>query len=212
MKREILERKPFLVMEGGTCAGKTTQIGKIRSNYPDWEYFREPGGTEFGEAMREAVQQNFDWEINPVAALLAYSAARANLVREKIGPLLEAGETVVLDRYWYSTAAYQGSGEGVSQEEIREISLIATGGLEPRLVLFYDLVPELALERKGLGLKGDLDRYDLRALDFRSRVRKKYLEMAKEMKDYWVVIDASKNIEDVYRDTLEALDWFGFLK
>lgn len=199
-----------MVAEGAVAAGKSTAIKGIKPYLPEWVFTREPGGTEFGELMREAVQERHDINVEPMAALLAYNASRANLVGEVILPTLRSGGGVFLDRYWYSSLAYQGS-EGVAGEVIRGISLTATGGLEPGLVLYYDLLPELAIERRG-GRLGDLDRYDVKDLDFFAKVREAYLELAGEMSNYWRVIDASQSIEDVLADSLNVLEDFGYLK
>lgn len=204
-------KKPFVVLEGSSGVGKTTVIKGLKPVLTDWEFLREPGGTDFGNLMMEAVQQRMDIEIDPMAALFAYSASRANLVRTKILPVIngEVDRTgVLLDRYWYSTLAYQGS-EGVGEEVVLRVSSIATGGLEPNLVLLFDLAPELALMRK----KGcsDIDRYDLKGLEFLSRTRDAYLELAYRYRDYWRVIDASQNKENVLSDTLVAMHEFGLV-
>jgi len=206
-----MERKPFVVIEGGSGSGKTTAVNGIRPKLGDWRFFREPGGTDFGELVRMAVQDTQGIEIDPLASFMAYSASRANLVRTEIMPVLEglrSGRGVLLDRYWYSSYAYQG-GEGVEKEVIVQVSKIVTGGLVPSLVLHYDLVPELAMIRK----KGcaDLDRYDMRELAFHTRVRESYLELAYKYRDFWRVIDASQPVEAVLSDSLLVLHEFGFV-
>lgn len=204
--------KPFVVIEGGSGAGKTTAKRGIEENLKNWVLLREPGGTEFGELMRVAVQETHGIEIDPMAAFMAYSASRANLVNAEILPVLsglKSGEGVLLDRYWFSSFAYQGS-EKVDREIIVQISKIATGGLMPNLVLHYDLAPELALLRK-TGCS-DIDRYDMKEFEFHVRVRDAYMELATRYKDCWRVIDASQSKEKVLIDSLEALREFGMIK
>ena len=206
---EIL--KPFVVIEGGSGSGKTTAIKGITPSLEDWKFFREPGGTDFGELMRTAVQETHGIEIDPMAAFMAYSAARANLINTEVLPILKGlkdGKGVLLDRYWYSSYAYQGT-EKVDKNVIRKISEMATGGVEPRLVLHYDLAPELAVMRK----KGcnDIDRYDMKELSFHARVREAYLELAYQLRDHWRVIDASQSKEKVLLDSLAALAEFGII-
>lgn len=206
---EIL--RPFVVIEGGSGSGKTTAIKGIKQELEGWKFFREPGGTTFGELLRIIVQETDDIEIDPMAAFMAYSASRANLVNTEVLPILRGlkdGKGVLLDRYWYSSYAYQGS-EQVNREIIKRISEMATGGLEPRVVLHYDLAPELAVVRK-VGCT-DVDRYDMKELAFHTRVREAYLELAYQLRDHWKVIDASQSKEKVLADSIEALHEFGIL-
>lgn len=201
----------LVVFEGGSGAGKTTAINGVKAeiaNDPSWRSWREPGGTEFGELMRQAVQERHDLEIAPVAAMLAYSAARANVVSVEVIPWLEQGGKAMLDRFWYSTYAYQGGGEGLDKEMIVMISAAVTRGLEPGLVVYYDLMPELAAVRK-IG-KTDLDRYDIKELDFHRRVRDSYLEMAAKQSN-WQIIDASQPADVVLAETLAILTGRGLL-
>ncbi len=204
--------KPFVVAEGGSGVGKTTAVEGIKKELVDWKFFREPGGTIYGEAVREAVQSHREWEIDPLAALFGYSAARANLINTEVIPILEdfkPGKGVFLDRYWFSTFAYQGSGEKVDREIIVAVSKIATKGLLPDLVLHYDLLPELAMQRK-TGC-ADADRYDMKEFDFHRRVRDAYLELSVKFPDFWRVIDASKSKESVLADSLSTLREFGMI-
>lgn len=204
--------KPFVVAEGGSGVGKTTAIDGIKKELGGWVFFREPGGTIFGESVRDAVQSHAEWEIDPLASLFGYSAARANLVNTEIIPILSGfkpGKGVFLDRYWFSTYAYQGSGEKVDREIILAVSKIATKGLMPDLVLHFDLLPELAMQRKSNC--SDADRYDLKELEFHRRVRDAYLELSVKYPDFWRVIDASQSKEKVLADSLEALKHYGMI-
>lgn len=204
--------KPFVVAEGGSGVGKTTAVKEIEKALEEWKFFREPGGTKYGEAVREAVQSHSEWEIDPIASLFGYSASRANLVNTEIIPILEdvkPGKGVFLDRYWFSTYAYQGGGEGLDKSIIVAVSKIVTKGLMPDLVLHFDLLPELAMQRKS-GC-ADIDRYDQKKLDFHRRVRDAYLELSVLYPDFWRVIDASKSKEEVLADSLTTLREFGMI-
>lgn len=193
MENETLRGK-FVVAEGGSCVGKTTLVNRLLEDY-GWEYLREPGGTEFGEGIREVVQGLGKKEpIDPYASFFAYSAARAQLVRKVLLPRLVNGANILLDRYWYSSFAYQGA-EGVSKVVIWAVSLIATKNLRPNLVMYLDLDPRVAAGRR-LG-KADLDRYDLREDEYMERVRANYLQLARLDTSRWRVIDASLSVEEV---------------
>lgn len=204
--------KPFLVAEGGSGVGKTTAIKGIIEYLEGWKLFREPGGTPYGEAVRDAVQQHPEWEVDPLAAFFGYIASRAQLVNSQVIPILEGkkeGKGVFLDRYWFSTYAYQGGGEGVDQEIIVSVNKTATKGLLPDLVLHYDLLPEIAMARKS-GCS-DVDRYDTMELEFHRRVRDAYLELSVKYPDFWRVIDASQSKEKVLEDSLATLREFGMI-
>lgn len=197
--------RPFVVAEGGSGAGKTTAVNGLRDYLPNWRFLREPGGTPFGDMVRDAVQQHPELEIDPMAAFMAYSASRANLVNLEILPTLTGtveAQGVFLDRYWFASYAYQGS-EKVDKAIILSVSKMVTGGLMPNLVLHFDLAPELAMVRK-VDCE-DIDRYDMKQLEFHARVRDAYLELSYLYPEIWKVIDASKSKEEVLADALAAL-------
>lgn len=192
-----------MVIEGGVGCGKTTQIDLLKKKLTkNWEYYREPGGTEFGERVRDAVQGLHNYDVNGYAALFGYNAARANLIRGVIIPKLLKGKNIVLDRYWYSTYAYQGS-DGVTKKEVEMVSNIAANNLVPDLVIFYDLDPKIGMQRK-LGHK-DSDRHDVKKIDFHRKVRKNYHELGRKIGRHWYQIDASKSIEEVQEKTISLL-------
>lgn len=207
MKSELV--RPFVVVEGMSSSGKSTAVRGMDKYLVDWVKVREPGGTEFGDLIRTVVQQTeFGHPVDPLAAFLGYSASRAQLVSEVIMPQLVDGKSVVSDRWWYSSYAYQGGGEGLDRGFIRTVSLKVTRGLVP-LTLFFDLVPEVVLERRGA--KDDLDRYDLQAIDFFARVRQAYLELGEQV-GHWRVIDASQSRDKVVQDCLEVLCEYGLVR
>ncbi|MFC1626032.1 dTMP kinase, partial [Patescibacteria group bacterium] len=98
-----MNKGKFIVIEGGVGSGKTTKIDLLKKYLgKGWEFYREPGGTEYGEKVRDAVQGLYSYPVDGHAALFGYSAARANLIRGVIIPKLRKGINIVLDRYWYS--------------------------------------------------------------------------------------------------------------
>lgn len=202
------ERGKLVVLEGGPGCGKSTQVASLRETLSGWNFYREPGSTPFGEKVRDAVQGLNGYEVDKYAALFAYSSARANLVRGVVIPKLAQGENVLLDRYWYSTYAYQGA-EGVSKILIWAVSLVATRGLSPDAVLYYDLLPELGAARKKTS--PDADRYDIMEGEFHRKVRRNYLQLQRLYPKRWRTIDASGPIEKVLSDSLEALREFSLL-
>ena len=211
--REKYERGKFIVTEGGVGSGKTTQTLHIKdfliSGGLNVDYFQEPGGTFFGDKMRQAVQdRDNDYYVNPYASLFAYSASRANLIRGYIIPKLKEGKDICLDRYWYSTFAYQGA-EGVSRPIIWAVSMVATRLLKPTLVLHYDLLPEIGMARKE-GLS-DVDRYDNKDLPFHEEVRRNYHRLKKIYPNIWRIVDASQSKVQVFDDTKKVLKEFNII-
>lgn len=116
---------------------------------------------------------------------------------------MKSGKNVALDRYWFSTYAYQGS-EGVSKKDIVELSRLATDGLMPDLIIHLDQDPKIGMARKA-GNK-DVDRYDLKKLQFHKKLRKNYIELSKIYKKIWRVIDASKDKNEVFGKVLEEVE------
>ncbi len=197
-----MKRGKFVVIEGGVGCGKTTQIELLKKELKGWEFYREPGSTEYGEKVRDAVQGLHDYEVEEYAAMFGYSACRANLIRGVIIPELKKGKNVLLDRYWYSTYAYQGS-NGVSKKTIEEVSKIATNNLKPDVILFFDLDPKIGMARKNG--KEDSDRYDIKKIAFHKKVRRSYHELGKKLGNRWKTIDASKSIDGVRDEALIIL-------
>ncbi len=122
------------------------------------------------------------------------NAARAELVRSVIRPALDRGDVIISDRYWYSTLAYQSAGDGVPEETVRDLALIATGETQPDAVILLDLPPQTGLERISAEKRDVLDR---RRLDFHVRVREAYRQMASEDPGHWIVVDAGRPSSDV---------------
>jgi dTMP kinase len=141
-------------------------------------------------------------EIDPRAEALLYAAARAQLVAEELRPLLEAGRTVLLDRFVDSSLAYQGAGRGLGVEQIRALNEFATGGLRPDRTLLLRIDPEAGLARIGHRPADRLEREDSA---FFSAVARAYDDLAAAEPDRIVVIDASQPPEAVLADALAAL-------
>lgn len=192
----------FIVIEGGPGSGKTTQI-KLLAEKLGWLCFREPGGTEYGEAVREVLQEKHELEIDKIASVFGYMTCRANLIFTKIFPALKQGKSVLLDRYWTSTYAYQGA-EGFNKKDILTLSKIATDNLLPDLFIYYDVDTKIGQLRKNIN-KQQQDRYDVKDLIFFNKVRKNYLELKKIFGNKWCTIDAGKSVEEIHNKTMDVL-------
>lgn len=171
----------FIVLEGGDGVGKTTQAALLSSWFDALGLphvsTREPGGTPVGEAIRELVLLRPDLDVPPESELLLILAARAAFVRDVVRPALEAGKTVLADRFSLSTLAYQGFGRGLDLDRVRDGIRIATGGLEPDLYVVLDLPPEQGQERQRRD-GSPADRIEQEGKAFREVVRDGYLALA----------------------------------
>ena len=195
----------FYVIDGPDGSGKTTQAARLaehlRAQGRQALVLREPGATPAGEAIRDLLLDT-ETDLTPLAEMLLYQAARAQIAERVVRPALEQGTCVVLDRYCYSTVAYQAFGLGLPAERIREVSAIATGGLEPDHVFFLDLDPEIGLSR----LKGARDRIEGRPLEYHRRVRQGFLAEAARLGSRATVLDASRSADEVAREIAATAD------
>ena len=186
----------LISVEGVDGAGKTT-LARALGERLGAEVLREPGGVEVSERIRSLVQ-DAALAVDPRAEALLYAAARAQLVAERIRPLLAEGRTVVLDRFVDSSLAYQGGGRGL---EVRGINEFATGGLAPDVTLLLKLDPARARARK----KGSGDRIEQEPDAFFDAVAAAYDELAAAEPQRFRVLDAGLPPDEVLRAALRAL-------
>jgi len=181
----------FITFEGGEGCGKSTQsrllLKKFEQRNIPVVLTHEPGGTALGNELRKALKRKRGSSISPQAELFLVAASRAQLVAELIRPALEEGKVVICDRFTHSTMVYQGYGRGLDFTAIQMVNNMATGNLNPDLIILLDISPEQGLARKQ-SLK---DRFELEDLAFHWLVREGYRKMAAAEPDRWLVIDAS---------------------
>ena len=195
----------FITFEGADGCGKTTQLTLLD------EYFnkagrktlltREPGAGILGAKIRE-ILLNYDGEVSPNCESFLFLADRAQHVEGMIKPALEEGTIVLCDRYTDSTLAYQGYGRELDMERIKYLNNLATSGLKPDLTIVFDVDIETSLSRVGKSK----DRMESAGVDFFNRVRRGYLEIAKQEPDRVKIIDSSDTIENVHRKVIELVE------
>jgi dTMP kinase len=190
----------FISLEGVDGSGKTTQAALLAEALgPDTLLVREPGGTEAAERIR-ALLADPEIELDPMAELMLFLAARADLVARVILPALDAGRTVVADRFSDSSVAYQGTGRGLGGPEVIGLTAAATDGLWPDLTLLLRLEPE-----EGLGRAGREDRLESEGLELQRAVAEAYEEIAMTAPDRVVPIDAGGTVEEVHERIMDAV-------
>ena len=198
------KRGILITFEGAEGSGKSTNIRFVASYFKRKKrpvlLVREPGSTQVSEAIREVLLDPINKGMDKKTELLLYLAARAQLAQERILPALISGKVVISDRFEDSTVAYQGFGEGISLQTIKELSQFVRGNLKPDLTFVLDIDPQ-----KGLARGGRYDRVEKKSDAFHERVRKGFLAIAKKDKKRVVVLSAHQPIEQVQHKILERL-------
>ena len=170
---------------------------------------REPGGTNLGKRLRDAVLDAQE-QVDPLAELLLYAADRAQHVRTLLRPALETSHIVLSDRYADATVAYQGAGRGFPPELISQVVELATGGLKPDLTLIFDLsVAECATRtRRRADGESAADRLDSEDATFHTRVRNAYLQIAAAEPERVRVVNASASVNETHALVQEIVNAF----
>ncbi|HKF83321.1 MAG TPA: dTMP kinase [Solirubrobacterales bacterium] len=191
----------FVSLEGIDGSGKSTQARLlVEALGGDTVAIREPGGTEAAERIRELLADSAV-ELDSMAELMLFLAARADLTERVIRPALDAGRHVVADRFSDSSVAYQGSARGLGVGEVIGLCETATDGLWPDLTLLLRLDPET-----GLGRAEGEDRFEQEGLSLQQAVATAYEEIAIIASDRVVVIDANGSVEEVHQRVMEAVN------
>lgn len=229
-------RGRFVTFEGGEGTGKSTQLTRLADRLRDElgggagavvaavVTLREPGGTAVGEEIRALLKSaahggggNKEEGTTATAVmcaeteLLLFAASRAQLVRERLGPALDAGKIVLCDRFTDSTLAYQGAARRLDAGTVAAVSRFAAAGLRPDRTFLFDLPVEVARARLAQRTRTDAalaaDRLDAESDAFFGRVRDGYRRLAEAEPDRFVVLDADRPADliaaDVWRRFLE---------
>ena len=185
----------LITFEGTDGVGKTTQINlfleKLNKNGLKNILFREPGGTDFAEKIRNILLDNNN-KMSSLSETLLFLAARSDLVRKQIKPNLENNFYVICDRFLDSTLAYQSFGRGIDLDLIKSITNEAIDGLMPSTTFLLDCDIDTCLSR--IDKK---DRMENEGREFLIKVKNGFLELANANKNRYVIVDANKNINEV---------------
>ena len=193
----------FVTFEGLDGSGKTTQAELLRKHLEevgrDVVGTREPGGTEFGERVRELLLD--DVEITPWAEAALFAAARAELVERVIRPALERGADVVSDRYIDSSLAYQGIARGLGVDRVLTLNIDAIGGILPDVTFLILVSPEVAGERAGSAS----DRIEREGMEFLTAVDQAYRELGAIFPGRMLMVDGERPAEEIAEEVRDRL-------
>ena len=190
----------FISLEGIDGSGKSTQAGLLAAALgPGAVAIREPGGTAAAERVRELLADP-GLELDSLAELMLFLAARADLTARVIRPALEAGRDVVADRFSDSSVAYQGAARGLGVGEVISLCDTATDGIWPDLTVLLRLDPEL-----GHGRAEGTDRFEAEGLELQRAVATAYEEIAQIAPDRVVPVDAAGSVEEVHARVMEVV-------
>jgi dTMP kinase len=196
-------RGKFITIEGGEGVGKSTQIAALadflRASGEEVVLTREPGGTQRAERIRELLLESVAEPMPPSCELLLVFAGRATHLENVIRPALQRGAWVVCDRFTDATFAYQGGGRGMDMATIALLETLVQGELRPDLTLLLDAPLEIAAARahERNAARGSADRFEGEKQDFFERVRRVYLQRARQEPGRFAVIDATASRDAV---------------
>jgi dTMP kinase len=198
----------LISFEGGDGSGKSTQL-KLLADYLSSRgracvCTREPGGTNLGKLIRKVLLEVGDEKISSQAEVFLYLADRAQHVQQVIQPALAGGKIVLCDRFTDSTLAYQGYGRRADLRVLRQMNLIASGGIIPELTLLLNCPVELCLSRTAQrmeeqrAIQSREDRFEREQVEFHERVRQGFQELARAEPERIQILDASHSIREVH--------------
>ena len=203
-----MPRLPFITFEGSEGSGKSTQVQRLaarleRSGVP-YLVTREPGGTPIGETIRELLQfAPHNSAMTPETELLLFEASRIQLVREIIKPALERGLCVIADRFFDSTTVYQGAARKLDREMVQRLNAFAVGDCVPDITFVLDVDAATAALRMQKPRKAD--RMEQQPAEFYERVREAYHELAAHEPKRVVLIDGSRDADQIENQIWETL-------
>lgn len=214
-----MEKKSlFITFEGIEGSGKSTQATLLDIYLKDCGFdtllLREPGGTVIGEKLREILLNGESTDIHPRTELLMYEAARVEIMDKVIKPAIAEGKTIILDRFFDSTLAYQGFARGLDKERINSLNQFASFSITPDLTFFIDVTVEVGLKRAWGRIKEQSkedirankeDRFEKEGTDFHNLVRDGFLAIAAE-EERFVTINGERSIEEIEADIKNTIE------
>lgn len=200
-------KSKFIVFEGGDGCGKSSVTKliseRLRQQNIKFISFREPGGCEISEKIRDMILDVNHSKLCAKTESLLYAASRAQLVEQKIKPALKEGIHVINDRYVLSSLFYQGVGRDLGIEQVKLINDFATSGLTADLTIYLDVDYEFAIKRKRKNFIPD--RLEKEKDSFHKKVYDAYKTNLPKYCHNFKIINASKSLEEVVNDCYEEI-------
>ena len=199
----------FISFEGIDGSGKSTQIRLLKEHLEQSgarvDVYREPGGTLISEQVR-AMLLDPAFDIDPYAELLLFSAARSQLVSEKIKPALKEGRIVICDRFFDSTIAYQGIGRNMGDIDwMVSFQEKVTGGLEPDRTYWISIPIDVGVARRKERSGEKQDRMEKTGVEFFKKVDYAYNELAKRYPERILKVDGIQSPESLHHQIWDDL-------
>ncbi len=200
-------RGKFITLEGCEGVGKSRQIQELAAYLTekgvDFLLTREPGGNSISEQIREVILSGKNTAMCDRCEALLYAASREQFLAETVIPALNAGKTVISDRFVHSSFAYQGYARGLGMDFIESINRTAVTEYMPDCTLFFNLSPKDAFLRKGGVDQGD--RVELAGMEFHEKVYAGYLALLDRFPGQMVAIDCSGSVKNTANNVIRAL-------
>lgn len=202
----------FISVEGPEGAGKSTIIKKMADELEgkglSVVLTREPGGISIAEEIRRVILDPENTAMDERTEALLYAAARRQHLAEKVIPSLENGSIVLCDRFLDSSLAYQGHARGIGMDEVYSINKFAIGDTMPDITLYFDVEPQIGLERIEKHKGREVNRLDMEAIGFHERVREGYLMLLEKFPERIKKIDAGMTFDEVYDHALKVVEQY----
>jgi len=205
-----MKKGKFIVIDGGEGSGKGTQIESIKNLYSNTVFTREPGGSSYGEEIRNIIlKSQFAKQADAFTHMCLFFASRQDHMRNTVIPALQSGKNIISDRGDSSSFAYQLY--GLEGNHLKDLFLSlrkqCLGEFVPDLYVILDVLPKEGMRRvqERYKAKGDFNHFDDRGVDFHERIRKGYSEFAKLFPDKVKIIDANKSKEEVLKSLQDVL-------
>lgn len=207
------KRGKFIILEGGEGAGKSSQLKSLKEIYGDKIIVtREPGGTPYAEEIRHVIlKSEHAGQADAKTHFALFWAARADHMKNKIIPAIESGINVISDRFDSTTFAYQIYGQGLPQEEAKELESFfwkmrdfILDDVKPDMYIYLDVSAEEGLKRKSLGSQDEINHFDQRKIDFHNNARIGFTKFFEQVPS--LIIDANQSKDAVRRALVEKID------
>ena len=198
----------FISLEGIEGSGKTTQINKIRDYYSHQgrvvTILREPGGTNFGESIRDVILKSKE-AVTPIAEALLFASSRAQLIIQEIIPRLNNNEVVILDRYIHSSIAYQGFGRALKPETILSLHQYSPLNLIPNFTFYLKISIDTSIERQDKR-GNEKDYFEKEDFNFYKKLLDGFDYCSKRFPQSFFQINAELSEQEVSKEILKVLE------